>query len=74
MMVPLDQIRHDSRSVVVNKPALQAWLQAWTTGESFPSRTDLTLSSNKEKKLDLALLRRLHSKVRAQPKRKEFLS
>ena len=36
MLFP-DQIGRQYKTVIVNKPALQAWLLAWTTGVSFPS-------------------------------------
>lgn len=62
MLLPT-QIRHQYTSVIVNKPALQAWLLAWTTGESFLSLTNPGLSSQKKEALALATLRRLRSKT-----------
>jgi len=62
MLLP-HQIRHEDRGVIVNKPALQAWLQAWTTGESFPSHTDPVFSAQKKETITLATLRRLRSKM-----------
>jgi len=62
MLLP-NQMRHVNRSVIVNKPALQAWLQAWTTGESFPPPTSSVPSFGKEETLASATLRRLRSKT-----------
>ena len=39
MMLPPSQIGHKDKSVIINKPALQAWLLAWTTGKSFLAPT-----------------------------------
>jgi hypothetical protein len=67
MFLP-DQTKHQYSSVIVNRPALQAWLHAWTTGESFPSPTSPLPRTYKQEKLDLALLRRLRSKTLTQTK------
>ena len=61
MMLPPSQIGHKDKSVIINKPALQAWLLAWTTGESFPAPTSPGVSSRKTEQLAFATLRRLRS-------------
>ena len=61
-----DQTKHQYSSVIVNRPALQAWLLAWTTGESFPSPASPLPHTYKQEKLAFALLRRLRSKMPAQ--------
>jgi hypothetical protein len=47
------------KNVIVNKPALQAWLLAWTTGESFPVPTSPGVSARKADSLAFATVRRL---------------
>jgi hypothetical protein len=48
---------HQQTFVIVNKPALDAWLHAWTTGESFSLRTgsgktrERTYSTNRGNRL-----------------------
>ena len=61
MMLPPSQMRQQYKSVIVNKPALQAWLLAWTTGESFPAPRSSGASPRKAEKLALATLRSLRS-------------
>lgn len=61
MLLP-NQIGHEARGVVVNKPALQAWLRAWTTGVSFHTPIHPLPDARKEATLTLATLRRLRSK------------
>ena len=57
------QTKHQYRSVIVNRPALQAWLYAWTTGASFPAPASRLPHTYTQEKLALALLRRLRSKM-----------
>ena len=65
MLFP-NQIGRRYKNVIVNKPALQAWLLAWTTGESFPGPASPLPHTYKQEKLAFALLRRLRSKMPAQ--------
>ena len=58
MFLP-DQTKHQHSSVIVNRPALQAWLLAWTTGESFPVPTSPRVSAHKAEPLAFATVRRL---------------
>jgi hypothetical protein len=62
MLLP-DQLKHEYRNVIVNKPALQAWLHAWTTGASFSPPASPVPSFRKEETLAFATLRRLRSKM-----------
>ena len=61
MMLPPSQIGNEYKSVIVNKPALQAWLHAWTTGVSFLTPINPVSDPRKAEKLALATLRRLQS-------------
>jgi hypothetical protein len=54
-----NQIEHRYKTVIVNKPALQAWLHAWTTGASFPTLTTPGSSAPKADSLAFAPVRRL---------------
>jgi hypothetical protein len=54
-----NQIGHRYKTVIVNKPALQAWLRAWTTGASFSSPTSPAVSAPKADSLAFASDRRL---------------
>ena len=65
MLFP-NQIGRRYKNVIVNKPALQAWLLAWTTGESFPSPASPLPHTYKQEKLAFTLLRRLRSKMPTQ--------
>jgi len=58
MLFP-NQIGRRYKNVIVNKPALQAWLLAWTTGESFPVPTSPRVSARKVEPLAFATVRRL---------------
>jgi len=58
MLFP-NQIGRRYKNVIVNKPALQAWLLAWTTGESFPVPTSPRVSARKAAPLAFATVRRL---------------
>jgi len=58
-MLSPDQIGRKYKNVIVNKPALQAWLLAWTTGESFPVPTSPRVSARKAAPLAFATVRRL---------------
>jgi hypothetical protein len=62
MLFP-DQIGRRYKTVIVNKPALQAWLLAWTTGESFPVPTSPGVNARKADSLAPATVRRLWSVV-----------
>jgi hypothetical protein len=62
MLLP-NQIQHADKGVIVNKPALQAWLHAWTTGESFPSLPSRHISFQKKEAVTLAALPRLRSRT-----------
>jgi hypothetical protein len=62
-MFVVNQIGHETRGVIVNKPALQAWLQAWTTGVSFHSPVHPAPDPQKVEPLDVATLRRLRVKT-----------
>ncbi len=62
MLLP-NQMRHVNKSVIVNKPALHAWLHAWTTGVSFLTPINPVSDSRKAEKLALATLRRLRSNM-----------
>jgi hypothetical protein len=68
-MLPTNQIGHRYKSVIVNKPALQAWLLAWTTGKAFSVSTRSVISSREEKQPPLATLRRLQQTMAQQPER-----
>jgi hypothetical protein len=54
-----NQIGRKCKNVIVNKPALQAWLHAWTTGASFPTPTSLGVRARKADPLAYATVRRL---------------
>jgi hypothetical protein len=58
-MLSPDQIGRKYKTVIVNKPALQAWLLAWTTGASFPSPTTPGGGAQKAAPLAFATVRRL---------------
>ena len=58
MLFP-NQIGRRYKNVIVNKPALQAWLLAWTTGKSFPAPTSPRVSARKAEPLAFATVRRL---------------
>jgi len=62
-MLLSNQIKHRDRSVIVNKPALQAWLHAWTTGASFALPTNPVPHFQKGQTIALPTLRRLRSKM-----------
>ena len=53
-MLSPDQLGHRYKTVIVNKPALQAWLLVWTTRASFPSPTTPGVSSRKADPLAFA--------------------
>jgi hypothetical protein len=54
-----NQIGRPYKTVIVNKPALQAWLHAWTTGASFPAPTTPGGSARKADSLAFATVRHL---------------
>jgi hypothetical protein len=58
-MLSPNQIGRKYKNVIVNKPALQAWLLAWTTGASFPAPTSPGVSTQKADPLAFASVRRL---------------
>ena len=58
MLFP-SQIGRKYKNVIVNKPALQAWLLAWTTGASFPTPTSPGVSVPKPESLAFATVHRL---------------
>jgi hypothetical protein len=58
-MLSPPQIGRQYKMVIVNKPALQAWLHAWTTGASFPTPTSPGGSAPKADPLAFATVRRL---------------
>jgi hypothetical protein len=58
MLFP-NKIGRRYKNVIVNKPALQAWLLAWTTGASFPSPTSPGGSAPKADSLAFATVRHL---------------
>jgi hypothetical protein len=53
----------EEKGVIVNKQALEAWLQAWTTGESFPSNAKPLPGTQKKETHGLATLRWLRLKM-----------
>ena len=58
-MLFTNQIGRKYKTVIVNKPALQAWLLAWTTGASFPILTSAGVRAPKADPLAFATVRRL---------------
>jgi hypothetical protein len=68
-MLPTTQIGHSYKNVIVNKSALQAWLLAWTFGESFPIPTSSRVSARQAEQLTFTTLRRFRQAVAKQPKR-----
>ena len=54
-----NQLGRKYKTVIVNKPALHAWLLAWTTGASFPSPTTPGGSARKVAPLAFATVRHL---------------
>lgn len=65
MLLP-NHTKHQCGSVIVDRPALQAWLHAWATGESFPRPESPFPHAGKEVKPALALLGRPRAKLPAQ--------
>lgn len=53
----------EDKTVVVNKPALQAWLHAWTTGASFSISSNLPSGLPKKEALTLIAVRRMRSRM-----------
>jgi hypothetical protein len=58
-MLSPSQLGRKYKTVIVNKPALQAWLLAWTTGASFPSPPSPGGSAPKAEPLAFATIRHL---------------
>ena len=58
-MLSPNQIGRKYKNVIVNKPALQAWLLAWTTGASFPTPTSPGVNAPKPEPLAFATVHRL---------------
>jgi hypothetical protein len=58
-MLSPNQLGRKYKNVIVNKPALQAWLLAWTTGASFPTPTSPEVSAPKAEPLAFTTVRRL---------------
>ena len=62
-MTPPHQTQTEHRTVVINKPALQAWLQSWTTGETFISATHPRTRIQQKGEAPSEMLRRLRLKA-----------